>query len=314
MSSWVNKPQDPAAESRSSAAIPPTVVDPSARPPEVSEAPDQPTAGVFDPLNSFIVDAIRWHKLLVAAFAALCALIGIAFGLVRQPLYTASATLQVGRVDPSAPGFGSYSESTASLASAFSRSITATPVLGEIQRKLGLRTTQSASRLSSEPIPSSPTFRVIATGSSARSAIDLANVAAGGVVTYVSQSNSSNPQARALLQAYVGASKGLRRARATQNNLPASASRAAQIDAEAAQTAAAAKADALYKSYVAAVGSEASRSGLVSILADATSASDDRRAKLQLFGFIGLLIGLVLGTAAATWRERSPRRLQPLPP
>jgi Chain length determinant protein len=303
----VNNPPGRAMQSRSSTAIPPRVGGP-ALPPDPA-APfgeiDQPAVGIFEPPNNFIVDAIRFHKLLVAAFAVACALIGAGLGLARQPVYTASATLQVGEVNPNSPGFGSYTESTTALATAFSRSIVATPVLGTIQRKLGLAPADSASRLSAEPIPLSPVFRVIATGPTAKQALGLANVTAGAVVAYVTKSNSSSPQATSLLRAYRHAALDFKRAKSRQETLENDGSSPETLlQAEAAQSTAAVKLEAISRSYVAAITSQSPRSGLVSVLAGATTASDDRDSKLQLFAFLGLLVGLALGCAAAVWRER----------
>ena len=271
--------------------------------------------GIFEPPSNFMLDAIRYQKLLVTAFAIAFALIGAGLGLARQPVYTASAALQVGEVNPNSPGFGSYTESASSLATAFSRSIGAAPVLATIQRKLALAPTQSVSRLSSEPIPLSPVFRVIATGPTESAAIKLANVTAGGVVAYVTKSNSSSPEAQTLLHAYRRAAFNLKRAQSEQETLQSegSASSAALLEAEAAESTAEVKLEAISKSYVAAVTSQAPRSGLVSILASATTASDDRKAKVELFAFIGLLIGLALGCAAAAWRERRPTAVDPPP-
>ena len=91
--------------------------------------------------------------------------LGAGIGLLRQTTYTASATLQVGQVNPNSPGFLGYVQSASSLATAFSRSIAAAPVLATVKRKLALGPADATPRLSAEPIPLAPAFRVIATGS-----------------------------------------------------------------------------------------------------------------------------------------------------
>ena len=311
--------QDRAAESRAETAMPTNGID-STRPPDLHQPLDDemgpPTQGIFEPPNSFIADAIGYHKLLIGVFAVAFALIGAGLGLARQPVYTASATLQVGEVNPNSPGFGGYTQSASSLATAFSRSIVAAPVLATIQRKLNLEPTTSASRLSAEPIPLSPAFRVIATGPTQSSAIKLANLTSSAVVAYVAKSNSSNPEARALLRAYRRAAFDVKRAKSTQDALKSegSASSEALLQAEAAKSTAEVKLEAISRSYIAAVTSQAPRTGLVSVLAGATSVSSDRNSKLELFAFIGLLIGLVLGCAAAVWRERHPPQPADSPP
>lgn len=312
----MKNPLSRATESRASTVAPPTIGGSPPPPPEpisAFEQPDQPTAEVFEPPSNFVVDAIRYHRLLVTAFAVACALIGAGIGLARTPVYTASATLQVGEVNPNSPGFGSYTQSATSLATAFSRAIVASPVLARVEDKLGLAPKSAASHLSAEPIPLSPVFRVIATGASESAALRLANVTSGAVVAYVTKSNSSSPAATSLLQAYRSAALDLKRAKSKLEALEAddSASSAALLDAEAAQSTAQVKLEAISRSYIAAVASQAPRSGLVSVLAGATTASSDRKSTLELYAFLGLLIGFLLGCAAAVWRER---QLPPVDP
>jgi uncharacterized protein involved in exopolysaccharide biosynthesis len=302
------------SESRGPAAAPPETNGSPPPPPEAVaslDRDDQPTSAIFEPPSNFVLEAIRFHKLLVLAFAVAGVLIGTGLGLLREPVYTASATLQVGEVNPNSPGFGGYTQSATSLATGFSRAIVAGPVLARVQRKLGLAPTEAAPRLSAEPIPLSPVFRVIATGRSESGALKLANVTATGVVAYVTKANSGTPQANELLRAYRDGAIDVRRAKARQVAVEGdeSASAAELQRSEAALSTAQVKLEALSRSYVASVTSQAPRAGLVSVLAGATTASDDRKSKLELYAFVGLLIGLLLGCVAAIWRER---RLPPL--
>lgn len=262
--------------------------------------------GIFEPPNSLTLAAIARHKWMVALLAIALAALGAAYGLARKPTYTASATLQVGQVNPNSPGFYGYVQSASALASAFSRAIQAEPVLQAVQHKLALTPASASARLSAEPIPVSPAFRVIATGPSRAAALALANVTAAALIEYESQSNSANPQAGALLHEYAEASFALQRASASFARVARErrASPAAKARAAAEKTAAQVKLKAIGNSYVGAVTSQAPRSGLVTLLAGATSASSDRKSKIEMFSFVGLLAGLVLGCAAAIWRER----------
>jgi hypothetical protein len=261
--------------------------------------------GVFEPPDSFVLSAIANNKRIVALFAVALALVGIGFGLLRQTTYTASATLQVGQVNPNSPGFLGYVQSASSLATAFSRSIAAAPVLAAVERRLALAPEEVTPRLSAEPIPLAPAFRVIATGGSESAAMRLANAASAAVIVYENRSNSSNPQARSMLEEYRAASFELRRAEARVAELESVAADAGALaGAEAERAAAQVKVKGIDTAYVAAVASQAPREGLVSLVAGATSASDDRNSKIQLYGFIGLLLGVVAGCAAAILRER----------
>jgi uncharacterized protein involved in exopolysaccharide biosynthesis len=266
--------------------------------------------GVFEPPSGFAATAIARHKLLIGFLTILLAGLGVGYGISRKPTYTASATLQVGQVNPNSPGFYGYVQSAAALASAFSRAVQAEPVLDVVQQKLRLTPAAASARLSAEPIPVSPAFRVIATGRSRPAAIALANVTAGALIDYESQTNSANPQAKTLLHEYAEASFDLQQAASTQARVDRDrhASAASRAHAAATRTAAQVKLKAIGNSYVGAVTSQAPRSGLVTLLAGATSASGDRKAKVELFGLIGLLAGIALGCLGAALLERRARR------
>jgi uncharacterized protein involved in exopolysaccharide biosynthesis len=259
--------------------------------------------GIFEPPEGFAFRAIGRHKRLIALFAVVGALVGAVFGLATPATYEAAATLQVGQVNPNSPGFASFTQSSSSLATAYSRAIAAAPVLAKVKTKLHLPPPRASARLSSEPIPLSPAFRVIATGPSAKQAQRLANVAAAGVIAYTNHSNSANPEATSLLSDYRRAALAFNRASARAAALAESSSDAA-LKAEAAKSAAKIRLKAVGNAYVATVGSQPPREGFVSFLAGATTATSDRSSKVQLYGFLGLLGGLVLGCGAALLRER----------
>ncbi len=268
---------------------------------------DRLIEGVFEPPNSFAMAAIARHKWTVCMIAVVLALIGAGYGLARHRTYTTSATLQVGQVNPNSPGFYGYVQSAASLATAFSRAIDAEPVLNAVEHKLKLTTAQAAARLSSSPIPVSPAFRVIATGPSERAAVELANTASSAIIQYESQSNSTNPEAVLLLHEYQEAAVALRHAVANSARLVhrKRISIDALAEAEGVQNAAGVKLRAIGVAYTNAITSQGPSSGLVSLIAGATTASSDRSSKIELLGFIGLLVGIVVGCAVAmVWERR----------
>jgi uncharacterized protein involved in exopolysaccharide biosynthesis len=265
---------------------------------------DGQATGIFETVDGSLPRAIGRHKMLVAACALVLALAGLGIGLSRPTTYTASATLQVGQVNPNSPGFLGYVQSASSLATAFSRSIAAAPVLTKIERSLDLAPAAAAARLSAEPIPLSPAFRVIATGPSATGAMRLANVTADAVIAYENRANSANPQARSLLADYRRAAIAAQRAQAEADRPSAAGDPATTARLEGRLRAARVRLRAIESAYVAAVTSQAPREGLVSLLAGATSASSDRGSKVQLYAFLGLLAGIVAGCGVALVLER----------
>ncbi len=263
--------------------------------------------GVFEPPSGFLLTALSRNKLLIGALTLLLAVGGVLYGRSRPKTYTASATLQVGQVNPNSPGFFGYEQSAASLASSFSRSVNASAVLEVIQHKLKLAPSIAVTRLSSEPLPATPAFRVIGTGPSAAAAMDLTNVASGAVIQYEDQSNNSNPEAKSLLHEYRDATVDLQRDVAKVSELVHSKntpSTSALAEAQAEKSAAQVRLRAISQAYVGAVTSQAPRDGLVSLIAGATSASGDRSSKVETYGLIGLLAGIVVGCVAAVVRER----------
>jgi uncharacterized protein involved in exopolysaccharide biosynthesis len=297
-------PADPAVPATANGSGTKAGLDPT----DAIDRPSPPSAGIFEPPDSFVLAAIGAHKLVVCICAVSLALIGVGYGLTRPTTYTASATLQVGQVNPNSPGFYGYVQSATSLATAFSRSIEAEPVLATIQRKLKLAPAAALPRLSAEPLPLSPAFRIVATGPTEAGAIALTNTAARAVIAYESQSNSANPEARSLLHNYRGAALALGAAEARLTYLGKHHALVDQLPgAEASRSAAQVKLKAISDAYVSAVSSQAPRSGLVSLVAGASTAASNRKSKVELLGFVGLLAGIITGCAAAVLLERRRR-------
>ncbi len=267
--------------------------------------------GIFDRPGGPVVAALGRHRLTIALCALLLAGIGLAAGLLRSPTYESSSSLQVGQVNPNSPGFMSYTQSATSLAAVFSRAIYAEPVLKQVEAKLGLPAAAATNRLSAEPLPLSPVIRVIATGPSAKAAESLANAASEAVVGYIGRSNNAHPQSAALLREANLAAVGLRQAEANVNHLRRGAKD--RFDAEGARNIARLKLEAISKSYIETVATQAPRAGLISLVAGATTASSDRQSKMQLFGLVGLFIGLLLGCLLAMLLERRRFRVGALP-
>jgi len=285
----------------------------------------QPMRGIFEPPSGLLLTAIARNKLIVIACAIVLAVVGVALGIARRPTYTASTTLQIGTVNLNSPGFYGVVSAASSLATVFSRTITAEPVLDELKSKLGVTPSEAARRLSAEPIPLSPSFRIVATGTTPESAISLANTASNAVVTYEEQAaKATSPQAVALLKEYEKVAEQLEHADATVEHLmaeqvlyraralkegktPSSGPSPALLKARIVQTDARTRAEALEASYKSVTVSNAGAnptSGLLSLVATAATTTNDRTSKIKLYGLAGLLIGLIIGCGLALVRER----------
>lgn len=235
---------------------------------------------------------------------------GAFIGHSRPVTYTSSAALQVGKVNPNSPGFSGFTQSASDLATLYSRAVIATPVLNTIQKKTGIAPLEAASRISSAPIPEAPAFQVFATGSTARSAIALANVTAAAVVAFESK-QSVTRDAGHLFALYTTAAQAQAKDQGHVSQLQqqqVSPSTTSLVNAQAQVLEDQARTAALAAAYQQAVLAQPPRN-LVSILSDAITASGSKSRKTELYGFVGLVVGLVLGYLLSLILER--RRVSP---
>jgi Mrp family chromosome partitioning ATPase len=254
-----------------------------------------------------VVDAVRNHPAVVAGITLGCMLLGLLAAVVRPPTYTATTQLyvQVRATDPVA--VANIAEAAAALAPAYSRVVHAAAVVDPVARRLGMSPTAVASSVSASPIPVSPVVRVRATASSARRAIQLANLTASGLTRHVQAMNEGSGTEQALLQGFQRATTAAIAATAAQGRLqrayaahPTPAARTAVDRATAALRTAQLEVDSARARYQAA--ETAPLPALIS-LDQAASATSDKVSKLELLVFLCFLAGLAIGTAAATLLE-----------
>ena len=234
--------------------------------------------------------------------------ISMALGLARSPRYTAETRLIVGRLAITNPGLSGYVTATQSLASAYSRAVTATEVTEPVAREMKMSTREVASRLAASPIQQSPVFRVIATGASQSQAIALANDASGALIGYVAKLNRENPDGPRLLAQYGRATHAFDRANLQQQSAHARFRRSPNAVNEAAFSAtSSARASAELQRTTLGALYQSSESGqaissLVGTLNTASTASSDRNSVLELLAFLAIAVGLAIGAALATAR------------
>lgn len=272
--------------------------------------------------RSLVVEAIARHKLLVFLLAVVLAGGGVAVGLKREPTWTAASTLEVGaNINPNSPGFSSFVQSATTLATTFSREITANGVLARIHGRTRLSRFAIAARITATPVPDGAAIKVIATGPTAPAAIKLANAAASALVAHESGNNFAS-DAPAIYRAYRAQARVLAHARARLAQIQntnalagiANPNDPALLQAQANVGSAVARADALSTAYTQALVAQPSASiNLLTPLASALTATNDRTHKIELLGFFGLAAGLLIGGLIAILREQRRAHRTPHP-
>jgi hypothetical protein len=258
-----------------------------------------------------VVEAMRWHWGIVLFCVVLLTGAGVALALVRTPVYTSTATLNVDFAAQSPTTLsGSLSAAQAS-AEAYARAFDSTALINRVAKETKLAPETVLDRVSTSAIPENTVITVDAEGDSAGDAKELANVSANALIAYVTDfagagGKNSDGDSADLLESYRKASAQYNKYFAEQERLgreinvnPTSANIKAFQEAKLKTQVAQLKREGLFQTYT---ESQRSYVAPVGFLAKATDASDDRLAKLQLLGFVGLAAGLAVGAALATLR------------
>ncbi len=257
--------------------------------------------------------ALRRHPLIVIVTLLLFVGAAAAAGFIRKPVWTAAAKLSVGGINLSAAGaLSGYSQATQALASAYARAIDATAVVVPAARITHLPATTVQDRLSATPVALSPVFIVNGTGPTAQDAITLTNAGSNALITYITGLNRSTTDASRLFGQLGTASHQFENARRVSRKLQTAALSAkkvspadsnALVDAATNLDLAGAKLAAVRQTYVQSLTGQSSTS-TAELLSAAGAATSDRLSKLEILLFVGVIAGLVVGSALAILRER----------
>lgn len=268
----------------------------------VSQVSLSPHAGIWD--------AVKRHRVRTIAPVVILVALAIGIGVVRSPKYTAETHLIVGRLSITNPGLSGFVTATQSLAAAYSRAVTASPVTEPVARQVHMTPSEVSSRVSGSPVQLSPVFRVIADGSSTNQAIALANDTSNALISYVSTLNRENPDGPDLLRRFRVASKefssanlAFQAAQDAYKKSPTEANRRAVDAAETLRASAELEKNTVGSLYTSSEAGQSTAS-LVSTLNTATTASSDRGSVIQLLVLVAIVVGLAVGTALATARAR----------
>jgi capsular polysaccharide biosynthesis protein len=248
-----------------------------------------------------------WHIVLVPVviFVAVAAVAASR----RTPHYSAEARLMVGRLNISSPGaITGFTQAAQDLASAYPLVINADGVIDPLASRFHTSPADIRKRLSATQVPSSPIIRVMATGSSAQGAQNLANAASASLVAYLTKFNMDDPDATRLLAAVNAAEVAYQKAQAAYAGHPRPALTPADQRLAAAVDTALLQVKSLSTDYSLTLETEAVTS-LLQPLVSASSATSDRTSVLEIALFAALVGGTVVGLALATIRaNRTARR------
>ena len=273
------------------------VREPAAPDAAVPPPPERPFRG---PLES----ALR-HPFL--AIVPVVVLVGVAaaIGLTRDPTYTAEARISVGRVDVPAYTLQGVIIGNGTLASGYSRTIDAEPVVGPAGNAVGLSPSQARDRLSASPIPETTLIRVEADGPNQKDAVKLANAGSRSLINYVEDLNREQESSGLLRQFRVARARA-ERAKTTLDRLleDPRPSRAALEKARLNLATAQLESETIGNQYRATQGGPESQD-LLQFVAPAAEATSDRRSTFERLLLIGLAAGVLVGLALALLRENS---------
>jgi capsular polysaccharide biosynthesis protein len=244
-------------------------------------------------------EAIARRPLLLIVPAVVLAVLGAVLGLHASSTYTATAQLVVQPLAPTISQLPAAVQSAEDQATNESRLIDSSGVTVPLARELHTTTANIADHISATPIPQSTVIRLDAEASSARAAIGLANAAAATFSHYLNSELQSPAQSLAVFRRYVAAQVVLDQARSAKLALEAKHTGAnGLLRASAAIAAAQLRASALSTQYRSTIQAQATAPAVKSF-AVATTASSNRSSRVEIYALGGLLLGLLLGAAAA---------------
>jgi hypothetical protein len=161
------------------------------------------TGGAYEPPEPpGPLSAAKRRPWLVAAPIVLMVIAAVLLAGARTPVHTAETRLSVGDQQVEIDQVPGTIAARIALASSYARLVDAQAVVAPLAEAVGQDSGQVAARLSGSPIPESPLFFVEATGSSEASAIELSNLAAESLRSYIAQLAVDEGEAPRLLKEF----------------------------------------------------------------------------------------------------------------
>ncbi len=226
----------------------------------------------------------------------------VAAALLRGPVYTAETRLAVGGLDASSPASNSdFAAAAASLAQTYGRSIQGDVVVNSIARQIRSSPGDVRARVSAFTVPSTPLLSVTGTAGSPTEAIGLANVASQALAEAASR--ATNDLVPPLLRRYRQAATVQQRVERRVRYLQATGQDDDLVAAKAKLAIASTQAVSAREVFVAGQQRQQVLAVPIQVIEEANVASSDRYSVLQFWIFIGIVLGLIIGTALALFRE-----------
>ncbi len=276
------------------------------RPASEGEATDElrgPESSAGDPSAAsaaFVgpLEAGLRHPGLVALPLVLLLVAAVAFGLLRSPVYSSEARVNVGDADVPAFTLQGVVIGNQTLAAGYARTIVAEPVVRQAAQATGLDLKEARAQLTASPIPGSTLIRVDSEDSSERGAVRLANVGAEALIGYVRRLNRENTDSDLLARFRLAETRvqaALRRVQAQERQAePPTTLPRARLDLKIARL----EAQRLSNRYQS-VGGDQDLRNLLQLVAPAARADSDFGSMLQRLLLVAVAAGLVLGLGLA---------------
>jgi uncharacterized protein involved in exopolysaccharide biosynthesis len=223
-------------------------------------------------------------------------------GLLRSPTYTAETRLAVGGLDASSPASNSdFAAAAATLAQTYGRSVQGDVVVDAVARKTHSSPATVRAHIAAFTVPSTPLFSVEGVAGSPGAAIALANLTSEALRKAASEATQDlvPPLLAQYRQAATAQQRVERKVRFLQATEPGSELVEARAQLAIAQT----RAVSAREAFVAGQQRQQSLAVPIQVIERASSAGSDRYSVLELWIFIAVVLGLIVGTALALFRE-----------
>jgi capsular polysaccharide biosynthesis protein len=236
---------------------------------------------------------------------------GVYAGLTRSLTYRAETEINVGRTDVRVQALPGYVAGAATLANAYSRVVVSDEIVDRVAPELGVPKGDVSANLTAAPIPENPILRIVGKGDTPDEAIRLTTVAADQLERYVARTDAASKSADSMLAEFRKQSRRAAELRRDLRRLEARDAAASALGAtveapsaeeldelQVAYQTAKLRADALSQMFRDRQVELASTAG-IEVISRPALAGDDRRSVLQRLIAVGLVAGVIVGSALA---------------